>query len=43
VFEVGRGKFPWATPFRDPRKIIEESIREIAREVIEGRFYMRRL
>jgi hypothetical protein len=43
VFEVGRGKFPWATPFRDPRKIIEESIREIARDVIEGRFYMRRL
>lgn len=43
VFEKGRGKFPWATPFRDPRTIIEESIREIAREVIEGRFYMRRL
>lgn len=43
VFEVGRGKSPWATPDRDPRKLIDRSIREIAAEMALGRFYTRRL
>ena len=42
VFEDGLGKAPWANGQRDPRKVIEVSIREIARSLIEGRFYTRR-
>jgi hypothetical protein len=43
VFEMGIGRAPWATPERDPRKIINQSIREIAAEVAIGRFYTRRV
>ena len=43
VFEMGRGTPPWATPERDPRKVIEQSIREVATELAIGRFYLRRL
>lgn len=43
VFEMGRGAAPWATPERDPRRVIEQSIREIASSIMQGRFYMRRL
>lgn len=43
VFEVGIGKAPWATTDRDPRKLIDASIREIAAELALGRFYTRRL
>lgn len=43
VFEVGRGSEPWATPERDPRKLIDRSIREIAREFAAGRFFTRRV
>jgi hypothetical protein len=43
VFEVGTGSAPWASSARDPRKIIDRSIREIAGEMALGRFYTRRL
>ena len=43
VFEVGEGAPPWATPQRDPRKLIDKSIREVAAELAIGRFYTRRL
>lgn len=43
VFEMSRGRAPWATPERDPRHIIETSIRNIARELLLGRFFTRRI
>jgi len=43
VFEVGAGSAPWATPQRDPRNLIDRSIREAAAELALGRFYTRRL
>jgi len=42
VFEVGIGGYPWATTERDPRKLIDRSIREIAAGLALGRFYTRR-
>lgn len=42
IFETGKGSLPWATPARDPRTIIENSIREIAIGVIAGKFNLRR-
>ena len=43
VFETGSGQAPWATPDRDPRKLIDASIREIAAQLAIGRFYTRRV
>jgi hypothetical protein len=43
VFEMGKGRAPWATTDRDPRTLIDSSIREIAAELALGRFYTRRL
>lgn len=43
IFEQGAGKAPWATNDRDPRKVIDKSIREIASEVLIGRFFTRRV
>jgi type IV secretory pathway VirJ component len=43
VYEMGRGSQPWATPERDPRKIIDASIREIAARMAIGRFFTRRV
>jgi len=43
VFEMGRGRSGWATPERDPRKVIDLSIREIAAQLALGRFYTRRV
>lgn len=43
VFEMGIGRSPWATPQRDPRKLIDKSIREIATEMLQGRLYTRRV
>ena len=43
VFEMGLGREPWATPDRDPRPLIEESIREIAKQYVQGRFFTRRV
>lgn len=42
VFEMG-SEGNWATPERDPRRLIEGSIREIAANMAMGRFYMRRV
>ncbi len=41
VFELGKGRAPWATPERDPRQLIDKSIREIAADFAIGRFYTR--
>ncbi len=43
VFEVGQGDARWATPDRDPRKLIDASIREVASNMALGRFYTRRI
>jgi len=43
VFEMGRGTPPWATPERDPRSLIDYSMREIAAKYAIGRFFTRRL
>ena len=43
VFEMGAGDQRWATTQRDPRTIINKSIREIAAEFAVGRFYTRRV
>lgn len=43
IFEQGAGKPPWASTDRDPRKLIEKSIREIAAELLTVRFYTRRV
>ena len=42
VFEDGEGAAPWANGHRDPRKVIDRSIREIAMQFALGRFYTRR-
>ena len=43
VFEMGgRGRVPWATEGRDPRTVIEKSIREIAFEMALGALTTRR-
>ncbi len=43
VFEEGMGLRPWANGERDPRELIEGSIREIAQQMAIGRFYTRRV
>tara|TARA_Y100000034_G_scaffold25161_1_gene29600 strand:- start:365 stop:2038 length:1674 start_codon:yes stop_codon:yes gene_type:complete len=43
VFEVGTGDSRWATKQRDPRSIIDKSIREIAAETMRGRFVTTRM
>ena len=43
VFEMGSGDARWATPERDPKTLIDRSIREIATKFAIGRFYTRRL
>ncbi len=43
VFEDGTGQPPWANGNRDPRSIIDKSIREIAAQFAIGRFYTRRV
>jgi hypothetical protein len=43
VFEDGAGAPPWANGQRDPRSLIDKSIREIAAEFAIGRFYTRRV
>jgi hypothetical protein len=41
LFERGRSRL--ATPDREPRDIIDASIRSIAQEMMLGRFYTRRV
>lgn len=43
VFEDGIGAEPWANGRRDPRGLIDKSIREIAAELAIGRIYTRRV
>ena len=42
VFEMG-STGNWSSPERDPRKLIDKSIREIAAQFAIGRFYTRRM
>lgn len=42
VFELGQGGKRWATRERDPRAIIDKSIRQIVADYAVGRFYTRR-
>jgi hypothetical protein len=43
VFEEGLGSPPWANGYRDPRELIDKSIREIASQMALGRIYTRRV
>ena len=43
VFEMTHGDPRWATSARDPRKLIDASIREVATQFAIGRFTTRRL
>jgi hypothetical protein len=43
VFEDGAGSSPWANGERDPRELIDRSIRELAAQFAIGRFYTRRV
>ena len=43
VFESGVGKSPWNTPERDPRTLIDESIRAAAIGIMSSRFNTRRV
>lgn len=43
VFEDGGGAAPWANGQRDPRQVIDRSIRELAVQFAIGRFYTRRV
>ena len=40
---MGSGDAKWATPERDPRAVIDKSIRELATQFALGRFYTRRI
>jgi hypothetical protein len=42
VFDRTKGRSPWNTPERDPRTLVDISIREIVREMAIGRFFTRR-
>jgi hypothetical protein len=42
VFDKTLGKSPWNTPARDPRALVDRSVREIVQEMAIGRFYTRR-
>lgn len=42
VFDTALGAPPWNKPGRDPKKIIEKSIRDIAKDLALERFYVRR-
>ena len=42
VFDRTLGSAPWNTPQRDPRALVDQSVREIVREMAIGRFFTRR-
>ena len=42
VFDRTKGAAPWNTPARDPRALVDKSVREIVQEMAIGRFYTRR-
>lgn len=43
VFEMGLGRAPWATRERDPRKLIANTIRELAAELVTTKIFPRRV
>jgi len=43
VFDPVAGRQPWNTPERNPRTLVERSVRELATELGMGRFYTRRV
>lgn len=42
VFDRTLGRAPWNTPQRDPRALVDTSVREIVREMAIARFFTRR-
>jgi hypothetical protein len=42
VFDRRVGRAPWNTPQRDPRALVDQSVREIVRDMAIGRFFTRR-
>lgn len=42
VFDRIKGRAPWNTPQRDPRALVDKSVREVVREMAINRFYTRR-
>ena len=42
VFDPTLGAKPWNIPSRDPNTIIKKSVRDIAKDLAIGRFYLRR-
>ena len=42
VFDPALGRAPWNKPGRDPKTLIERSVRDIAKGLITERFYVRR-
>lgn len=42
VFDRAKGAQPWNTPARDPRALVDKSVRQIVQEMAIGRFYTRR-
>lgn len=43
VFDRTKGRPPWSTPERDPRTLVDKSVREVLKEMAIGRFYTRRV
>lgn len=43
VFDRTKGRSPWNTPERDPRTLVDKSVREVLKEMAIGRFYTRRV
>jgi len=43
VFEPSLGNSAWSSQQRDPKKLIDRSIREVAAQIMAGRFFTRRL
>jgi hypothetical protein len=41
VFDNKLGKPPWNIPTRDPKSLIDKSVRDVMRELAIGRFYVR--
>lgn len=42
VFDRALGRSPWNTPERDPKTLVDKSLREVLREMAISRFYTRR-
>lgn len=42
VFDRTIGRSPWNTPARDPRSLVDKSVRDLVKEMAIGRFFTRR-